>query len=326
MTDDTHRLLTLCALDGENGRIDWSLIAREAVRAGGLDRLYQGEILEDSIDAKKALPLLRQSLDIGTLIATTNLDRARKRVDDELVAAQSVGATLFTVLDSEYPTNLRVVPNLPPFIFMLGESVGDRDIRSVAVVGTRKPSSKGIELAQLMARGLVAHGVTVISGLAAGIDTAAHRATLDEHGRTIAVIGTGITRTYPKVNEGLASDILASGGSIISQFWPDSPPARWTFPRRNAVMSGLGQGTVVVEASSTSGAKMQARLALEHNKKLFLLRRLVAKETWAQNYQDKPGVVIVSKVSDVIDQLTPVEQIRRIVGGPQQLSLADNIL
>ena len=132
------------------------------------------------------------------------------------------------------------------------------DARSVAVVGTRDASAEGINKARKISERLVESGVVVVSGLARGIDTAAHTATLAAGGRTIAVIGTGITRTFPAENKELAGEISESG-LIASQFWPSASPAKWTFPRRNVVMSGIAQGTVVVEASSTSGAKMQAR-------------------------------------------------------------------
>jgi DNA processing protein len=313
ISDDAHRLLTLCALEHPAGRIDWSLIAREAVRFDGLDRLWGGQMLERSSDATKALPLLRDAL-------ATDVDRARARVDVELDSAAAVGADLVTVLDGDaYPANLRLVPNLPPFLFTLGSAVQHQDIRAVAVVGTRDASVDGIDAAGLLARLLAEHQVTVVSGLAAGIDTAAHRATLDAGGRTIAVIGTGITRSYPRQNQALQTEI-AERGTVVSQFWPSSPPATWTFPRRNVVTSGISQGTVVIEATSTSGAKMQARLALEHGKRVFLVHKLVTRERWAQDYVAKRGAIEVRRVEDVIDRLAEPDRISNAVEDRLQLS------
>jgi DNA processing protein len=160
-----------------------------------------------------------------------------------------------------------------------------------------------------MARMLAERNVTVVSGLARGIDTAAHTAALNAGGRTIAVIGTGIRRYYPAENREL-SDRIAEYGAVVSQFWPDAPPATYTFPRRNVTMSGIAQGTVVIEASSTSGAKMQARLALEHGKKVFLLRSLVDSYSWAAKYAARPGATVVEAVDDVIDALLPIDRIR----------------
>jgi DNA processing protein len=159
-----------------------------------------------------------------------------------------------------------------------------------------------------MAHLLVDHGVTVVSGLARGIDTAAHTAALSAGGRTIAVIGTGINRCYPAENKDLVEDIVRRG-AVVSQFWPDAPPATYTFPRRNVTMSGIAQGTVVIEASSTSGAKMQARIALEHGKKVFLIRSLTEQQEWARTYIEKRGAIAVDDVTDVVAALAPPERI-----------------
>jgi DNA processing protein len=236
------------------------------------------------------------------------LDRFEAQIGD----LETEGVSLVTVLDDDYPTNLRLVYNRPPFLFVRGDLRPD-DERAVAVVGTRQASPAGHEQASLLARELASHGVTVLSGLALGIDTAAHQATLDAGGRTVAVMGTGIHRVYPAKNRELAEQIVASGGALVSQFWPDAPPAQWAFPMRNVVMSGMAVGTVVVEASSASGAKMQARLALEHGKRLFLVKSLVLHEEWARKYADRPGALVVDSVDDVLSaleaELQPVAQL-----------------
>jgi DNA processing protein len=219
----------------------------------------------------------------------------------ERTLSDGQGTRLVTVLDEDYPANLRRIYNRPPFLFVRGE-VTEADARSVAVVGTRKASEKGRTLAREMAAALAEREVTVVSGLAAGIDSEAHQAALDAGGRTIAVMGTGIDRVYPKGNEALAKRI-AEHGALLSQFWPGSPPKSSNFPIRNAVTSGMAIGTVVVEASSTSGAKMQARLALEHGKRLFLVRSLVMQEEWARRYASRRGAVVVDGVDDVVKVL-----------------------
>ncbi|MGI9097165.1 MAG: DNA-processing protein DprA [Solirubrobacteraceae bacterium] len=134
-----------------------------------------------------------------------------------------------------------------------------------------------------------------------GIDTAAHLAALESGGRTVAVIGTGLRRTYPATNVELQRR-LARESAVLSQFWPDQPPTRRTFPMRNAVMSGFAQATVVVEASDTSGARMQARFALGHNRPVFLLRSLLEHE-WAQEYAGLPGTTVVDTGAEVLDHL-----------------------
>jgi DNA processing protein len=237
-----------------------------------------------------------------------------------LEALGAEGVRLTTVLDDDYPANLRLIYNLPPFLTYRGTLQGD-DARSVAVVGTREASAEGIALTRRLATQLVEAGVTVLSGLARGIDTAAHDATLEAGGRTIAVMGTGIRRVYPPENEGLA-DRIAATGAIVSQFWPDGPPTTYTFPRRNITMSGMGQGTVVVEASATSGAKLQARYALEHGKRLFLPASLVRQRQWARKYLERPGAIEVRDVDDIIRLLQPSEAVRARSDQRRQLTLA----
>lgn len=289
---DSRRLLELCAIRVDGRSLDWSLLAR-AARAGGLDSLYAGKIPEVSSAATRSVPLLRHGL--------ADLAQAAARVDEELAAAETVGARLITVLDEEYPPNLRLVPDLPPFLFVRGTFV-EADVRAVAVVGTRQVSQEGLSRARRMSHALASHGVTIASGLAKGVDTAAHTAALDAGARTIAVIGTGITRCYPAENRYLAERI-AECGTLVSQFWPTRAPGRDTFPRRNRVTSGISQGTVVIEASSTSGAKMQARLAHEHGKQVWLIRSLVIEQEWARKMVAEGRAKGVSGPEDVLHDL-----------------------
>jgi DNA processing protein len=300
-------LLVLCQIR----TIDWNLLAREAQRPGGLERLLAGQVTEATPEAAAAAELIAASR--GTL------DQRRQAALDEARRAERVGAELVTVLDPSYPETLRLVFNLPPFLFVQGRLL-ERDLRSVAVVGTRQPTDIGLQKAAKMARLLTDAGVTVVSGLARGIDTAAHQAALERGGRTIAVVGTGITRCYPKENAELAERI-AGAGAVVSQFWPSAPPASWSFPRRNATMSGIAQGTVVVEASATSGAKMQARLALQHGKKVFLLRSLVEQYPWAARYAKERNARVVGEVEDVVRELADPSAIHAEDQRRLQLSL-----
>ena len=171
------------------------------------------------------------------------------------------------MLDEDYPANLRTIHNRPPFVFVRG-SLTPEDERSVAVVGTRRAATTGYARARDGAAGLVGAGYTVVSGSPGG-DTAAHTPP-SNGGRTVAVIGTGVRRAYPTTNASLQQRI-AGEAAVVSQFWPDAPPTKTSFPMRNVVMSGLARATVVIEASHTSGARMQARFALEHGRPLFLL-------------------------------------------------------
>jgi DNA processing protein len=206
------------------------------------------------------------------------------------------GMRLLSVLEAEYPDNLRSVHDRPPLIFVSGE-LRSEDARSVAIVGTREASAAGATEASAVAEHLIDAGFTVVSGLAAGIDTAAHTASLARGGRTVAVLGTGLLRVYPPQNAELQRRI-ARHGAVISQFWPEAPPSRHSFPMRNAVMSGLTLGSVVVEAGRTSGARIQARLALAHGRPVFLLRRLLH-EDWAREFATRPGAHVVDEPAEI---------------------------
>lgn len=228
-------------------------------------------------------------------------------VAKEIAVWEEQGMHLVSILDEHYPLYLRLVHQRPPFLFLQGtaETAEDgrdgRDDLRVAVVGTRSPTSEGLGHAQALASGLAERGVTVVSGLAKGIDTAAHRGALAADGRTVAVIGTGLRRCYPPENAPLQQEI-AERGLVLSQFWPDAPPTKTSFPLRNAVMSGYSLATVVVEAAHRSGARMQARLALEHGRRVFLMRSLLS-HPWAREYAARPNTTVIDGPDDVFREL-----------------------
>jgi DNA processing protein len=209
------------------------------------------------------------------------------------------GMRLVTVLDPGYPPNLRAVHDRPPILFIAGRLTA-QDANAVAVVGARKATPHGLEQATQIAEHLTETGYTVVSGLAAGIDTAAHTSALARNGRTLAVIGTGLNRSYPPENHALQLKI-ANHCAVVSQFWPDAPPTKRSFPMRNAVMSGIALATVVVEASETSGARTQARLALAHGRPVFLTDTLVERQPWAQQIAQRPGTHIIRNPAEITD-------------------------
>jgi DNA processing protein len=235
----------------------------------------------------------------GTLlpVPTPDADRLLAEAHADLDRWAAQGMRLVTLLEADYPPNLRAVHDRPPMVFVAG-ALAARDARAVAVVGARKATRTGTEQAGAIAEHLVERGYTVVSGLAAGIDTAAHTAALGRGGRTIAVIGTGLARCYPPQNRALQRRI-ARECAVVSQFWPDSPPSRRSFPMRNAVMSGIALATVVVEASETSGARMQARLALAQGRPVFLLAQLLEQQAWARDYVRRPGTHAVREPGEI---------------------------
>lgn len=237
---------------------------------------------------------------------TVTLDQ----LEDRVHAWETESISLVTVLDARYPVNLRMVHDRPPALFVRGR-LDEQDERSVAVVGTRKASRDGTDQAKAVARELVEAGYVVVSGLAAGVDTAAHTSALEAGGRTVAVIGTGLREYFPKPNREL-QDRIGREHAVVSQFWPGQEPRRWTFPQRNAVMSGFARATVVIEASHTSGAKMQARIALEHGRPVFLMRSLM-EHAWARQYREHPNVYVIDRGAEAIEHLT------RLYDGPLEL-------
>lgn len=217
---------------------------------------------------------------------------------DQLNLLSTQGVRLVAISDTEYPSNLLCIHNPPPLLFVRG-TLRNEDVRAVAVVGARSAGAEGVELARELSRELVKRDVVIISGLAEGVDTAAHHGAMDGNGRTIAVFGTGIERIYPVVNRELAAQVARSG-ACLSQFWPRQSPTRWTFPVRNIVTSGLSLATVVVEAGETSGARLQAMEALKHGKRVVLMKHLVDRQQWARDLFDEPAVAVATGVEDVL--------------------------
>jgi DNA processing protein len=285
---------------------EWYRTAAVISEAGSALRLLDGHTKALAAPNQRHADELLARIEPGDLAwAGEMIERAAAR-----------GVRLYTVLDPQYPANLQMIYNKPPFIWVMGD-LRESDFRAIAVVGTRDASPDGLRRSARLSRDLAGAGVTVLSGLAKGIDTAAHSAALEvERGRTVAVVGHGIlTPAYPSENRRLAEEI-SSRGALVSQFWPDAPPRQAHFPMRNVVMSGMAIGTVVIEASSTSGAKMQARLALEHGKRLFLLESLIDSQEWARRYAERPGVLVVRRLEDVLDVLV------KLASAPEQLTLS----
>ncbi|QAY68741.1 DNA-processing protein DprA [Xylanimonas protaetiae] len=213
------------------------------------------------------------------------------------------GYRLIGILDQDYPARLREIHQAPPFLFAAGQLLADD--AAIAVVGSRKASDRGLGIASALADALARMHVTVLSGLAAGVDAAAHTAALAAGGRTVAIIGTGISRQYPAENRALQRQIMERG-LVLSQFWPDAPPQQHNFLMRNAVMSGYGRATVVVEASEKSGARAQARMAVEHGRPVVLTDHVVATNDWAKALAGRPGVHVAHGYQEALDQIGSV--------------------
>jgi DNA processing protein len=207
----------------------------------------------------------------------------------------------------EYPELLAMTEEAPPYLFLRG-NVSLLKENIVSVVGSRMASKEGIEKAYRLSRCLGKAGIVVASGLARGIDTAAHKASLDNNYMTISVIGTPITKVYPKENEELQKRI-SEAGLVVSQFPPSSPVQRWHFPMRNAVMSGISLATAIVEAGETSGALKQADYALKQNRLVFIPQSALENEniSWPKKYIKRKGAVKFSKIEELLKMLELAE-------------------
>lgn len=184
---------------------------------------------------------------------------------------RSLGLRLVTLDDDDYPPRLRAVEFPPPLLFVQGRVAALALPQAVAVVGTRRPTESGRRIAAWIASAVSGLGAAVVSGLAVGIDGAAHSAVLAEGGTTVAVLGGGHARLYPRAHERLAEAIAAAGGAVVAELPPDTTPTRGTFPRRNRIISGLASATVVVEAGMRSGALITAGWALEQGRECFVV-------------------------------------------------------
>ena len=227
-----------------------------------------------------------------------------KMAEEEASLAEDSGIDIVVRNDPRYPTLLKQIPDPPVLLYVRG-SLSETDNLGVAIVGTRLCSLYGLIQAERFAAGLAESRFTVVSGLARGIDTAAHRGALKAKGRTIAVLGSGLLDLYPAENKKIANEIAGSG-AVISEFPLKMRPDKQTFPRRNRIISGLSRAVLVVEAGERSGALITASLALEQGREVFALPGPVDQETSAgTNNLIKEGARLVTNPDDIILELYP---------------------
>jgi DNA processing protein len=212
------------------------------------------------------------------------------------------GARLFTLADDDYPPRLRELPDAPPVLYVRG-SITAADTLAVALVGTRNATRYGRDVAHDLAGQLARNGITIVSGLALGIDAAAHRGALDASAPTIAVLGCGIERIYPGQNRDLAERMIETG-AIISEFPIGTPPEGRNFPIRNRIISGLALGVLVVEAPENSGAIITATIAAEQGREVFAVPHNVYNQMGrGTNRLIQDGAKLVMDVADILDEL-----------------------
>lgn len=228
------------------------------------------------------------------------------KAEEELTKVKEISGDVLVLDDGGYPFLLREIADPPITLYVKGDWQACFDAPCVAVVGSRRCSTYGENASEMLARDLAANGICVVSGLARGIDTAAHRGAIAGKGRTIAVLGTGIDGIYPKDNARLVESILASGGAVVSQFPLNTPPLKDNFPYRNRIISGLSLGVLLVEASERSGSLITARLAMEQNREVMAVPgNITSKNSFGTNYLIKSGAKLVQQWQDVVSELPP---------------------
>ncbi len=242
-------------------------------------RLIDGDLPSQILLEESDPELLRQS--------------ASRDVEQWVVA----GEHPLSWLDVDYPQQLREVHDFPPVIFVRGRLVNCD--QGVCIVGSRDAGQPSVDAAREIARLVVDAGWTVVSGLARGIDTAAHSEALTHGGRTVAVIGNGIDRVYPAENRQL-QHVIEQRGLVLSQFWPETSPTKFSFPMRNAVMSAYASATIIVSAKESSGTRHQAKQVAAHGRPLVVSRSVYEHTTWGRKLVDDPSVL--ARVAYSVDE------------------------
>jgi len=241
----------------------------------------------------------------GKRLSQAERDSALEKADREVSELSNLGGSLVTMFDGPetYPGRLLECYRPPFFLQILGDaSVLLRDC--IAIVGSRKPTSEGIRAASDLAGQLAVAGLVVVSGLAYGIDKAAHVGCLDVGGKTIAVLGSSVDEIYPTIHGPIARTIVESGGAVVSEFHLHTQPTVYTFPQRNRVISGLSLGVLVVEAAKESGSLLTANFALEQNREVFAVPgSIYAPQHVGTNALIKSGAKLIQSANDVLDEL-----------------------
>jgi len=263
---------------------------------------------------RRELALLRLTPETIESIANQDL---HKRADEEIEKVRKLNGEILVLDDGVYPALLRETYDPPVTLYVKGAWAECLEAPCVAIVGSRRCSTYGQNAALMLSRELAQRGVTIVSGLARGIDAAAHRGALEAGGRTVGVMGTGLDQIYPRDHKRLAEEILEKRGALVTQFPLGTPPVSENFPYRNRVISGLSLGVVVVEAAENSGSLITARLAMEQNREVFAVPgNITSRNSFGTNYLIKgAGAKLVQQWQDVASEL-PAEIAAQLLPPP----------
>jgi len=259
---------------------------------GSTERIFRASLTE--LEAAGLSAAAAQSIALG---------KSLERAEEEVEKCTAAGVQLLSPASEEYPRQLLEIYD-PPMVLYVKGSVEVIGKIGVAVIGTRHPTPYGLGMAERLACDLAARGLIIFSGMARGVDSAAHRGTVNVKGRTVAVFGTGVDVIYPRENAKLAEQIVANGGALVSEFPTGTSPAPQNFPIRNRIISGLAYGVLVVEAGEYSGTRITARCALEQGREVYAVPGNVTnKLAWGPNTLIKQGAKLVATWEDVWEEL-----------------------
>lgn len=250
------------------------------------------------------------------------ISEARKTLnpDDLLATLKKDKIKFLTILDNRYPALLKEIYDPPIVFYYKGDETIFNNI-SIAVVGTRKITGYGRVVTEHFVSSFVAHGLVVTSGLARGVDSEAHRVTLKNSGKTIAVLGGGLNNIYPYENISLAEEIIAKGGIVLSEFSPNAPSMPGNFPARNRIISGLSKGVLVIEAALDSGSLITARIALEQGREVFAVPGPVTSElSKGPARLIKEGAILAMEPEDVYESIG----VKKYVNTKSDINLSDD--
>ena len=280
-----------------------------------LERFGRPEAVFDATRAELERLRLRPEA-IDSIMARNTFEKAAREIE----RVREMGAEVLLLDDGVYPQLLREIFDPPITLYVKGAWEECLNAPCVAVVGSRRSSTYGQNAATMLARDLAERGVTIISGLARGIDAAAHRGALEAAGRTVAVMGTGLDQVYPRDHKKLVEEILAHKGALVSEFPLETPPAPQNFPYRNRVISGLSLGVIVVEASENSGSLITARLALEQGREVFAVPgNITSRNSIGTNYLIKgAGAKLVQQWQDICAELPPEIAVELLPPAPKK--------
>jgi DNA processing protein len=268
-------------------------------RLGKVENVFRASLTE--LEACGLPASAAQSLALGT---------SKQSAEQELARAAAAGVTMMCYDDPDYPEPLKNIYD-PPVILYIRGNRGALTAPGIAVVGTRHPTPYGLGMAERLSCDLSARGLIIFSGLARGVDSAAHRGAVQAHGQTVGVLGTGVDVVYPRENKKLAEQMFETGGALISEFPMGTSPTPQNFPIRNRIISGLSVGVLVVEAGEYSGTRITARCALEQCREVFAVPGNVTNRlSWGPNTLIKQGAKLVATWEDVWEELPSPMRLR----------------